>query len=123
VKHDLIFFDKKCPFCCACVNFIARIDHDDCFRFAELDGKWSDLYIPELNKKGSVVLLERKRGAWLRGKGALRILWIRGGAWRIFGVFHILPRQLLDPIYLLVVKLRRFFATHHELHIHPRKML
>jgi len=123
VKHDLIFFDHKCPFCIACVNALASFDKYDKFRFAPLQSKWADFYIPDKKNLRTMVLLERGRGAWIRGKGVMRALWLLGGAWKILGWMYILPKVVLDTFYLCIVKVRHFLTGDCELQIPAHKKL
>jgi predicted DCC family thiol-disulfide oxidoreductase YuxK len=100
MKRDTVFFDDGCSFCRDSVRWVKDHDAKKRFVFKPLRD------IPEYLNENSVVLREKSGRVWLRGRAALRILWLIGGRWKWLGFLHIVP-LLPDLIYRLIAHARK----------------
>ena len=135
--QPLLLFDGVCNLCNRSVQFVIRHDRARVFRFASLqsaaaaralesfggaekalapsrggaDGvTGSAIAVDAGGSMGSVLLIYRGR-LYVRSEAVLKVLDILGGAWRITGVFKILPRPLRDTIYDWIARNRyRWFG-------------
>ena len=115
--RHLIFYDDQCSFCRWCVQKVITKDKKKLFAFTPLKGKTAKQNLPKfLQKKDSLILIEDfKKGkvrARLRGKAALRILFILGGKWKWLYSLYVLPFFLIDPFYLLIAKNRHLMKKY-----------
>ncbi len=112
-KH-LLFYDSNCALCLKSVAHIRKIDHDHIFRYEPLSGQLAEKELTShLMSLNSLVLIENNKTfgkrVWIRGRGALRILWLIGGWWKFLGVFCFLPFGA-DLIYRFVAKHRHLLS-------------
>lgn len=119
MANHLVFYDGECGFCDQMVQFLLNVDHQKLFLFAPLKGKTAFRVLkglsPSDRKEDTLVLVENYRESnekiSILGKGALRILWLLGGAWRLLGWISFLPSFLYNWAYRLFARYRhRFFA-------------
>jgi predicted DCC family thiol-disulfide oxidoreductase YuxK len=88
------------------VRALLILDRRGVFRFAPLDGAFARGVLaghPELSGIDSVVLVEgaggREERCYVRSDAFLAILRHLGGAWRLLGVFAVIPRPIRDWVY------------------------
>jgi len=113
MKH-LIFYDAECPLCNRAIRFILTKDHQKQFYFAPLNGKTAEQKISHFFLKNpdldTLVLLQDYETdhemLLVEGRGALRILWLLGGKYRLIGWLSFLHPFLFDPIYRLIARYR-----------------
>lgn len=118
-KH-LVFYDGDCGLCDHIVQFILKHDTGQKFLFAPLQGTTAAKNLQSLPVKyktlDTLVLLENYRSSqqkvYVLGTGALRILWLLGGLWKIIGWISFLPPFLYNWIYRLVAYYRRTLFSH-----------
>lgn len=137
-EKPLLLFDGVCNLCNRSVQFVIRHDREKAFRFASLqsaaaakaleafggvaagdvaaggpdDARRADRATPagNVSEMGSVALLYAGR-LYTRSEAVLKVLYILGGAWRLTGVFRILPRPLRDRVYDWIARNRyRWFG-------------
>jgi predicted DCC family thiol-disulfide oxidoreductase YuxK len=110
----VLLFDGVCNLCSGAVRFIIPRDPRGRFRFASLQSAAGERLLAELRidrqALDSIILVEH--GHWYAESDAvLRIANLLGGAWRLFGVFRLIPRPLRDRLYRLVARHRyRWFG-------------
>lgn len=109
----IVFFDGECGLCDRSVRLLLKIDKHKQLLFAPLQGRTAQTDLvpiyPEAMKMDSLVLMDDdhgKKNVYLRGKGALRILWHIGGWWKLLGIFSFLPTLIADFVYRIVAKNR-----------------
>jgi predicted DCC family thiol-disulfide oxidoreductase YuxK len=115
--EHLIFFDKECPLCHRAVRHILEIDVDKHFLFAPLNGETAKDFLigPQapLRSANSLVLVEHYlstgRKFWVRSRAILRIYWLNGDGWGLYGIFSFLPGYLGDALYRWVAAHRHQF--------------
>lgn len=116
---NLVFYDGKCALCDGVVRFLWERDIRKEFVFAPLEGKTAEKELggldPALRGRDSFVLIEGWGGPRPRfyffAKGAFRVLWLLGGAWRVVGVLNFLPGYFFDWVYRLVARNRGLFLS------------
>ncbi len=104
-QQHIVFYDGTCGMCHFVVQFLLKHDTRGCFVFAPLQGitaaselsHWRNSY----PLADTLVLIEnyqdlKQRKILAFGKGALRICWLLGGAWKIIGILSFLPSCLYD---------------------------
>lgn len=115
--EHLVFFDADCPLCQRAVRHILDIDVNEHLVFAPLNGNTADdiLIGPQLNlrKANSLVLVENyqstERKFWIRSRAILRIYWLVGNGWGLFGIFSFFPGFIGDFFYRWLAKHRHQF--------------
>lgn len=114
----IIFFDNDCGLCNWAVNFILTKDHKKCFLFAPLTGKTAEKELGEWRKThekiDSLVLLETGRPLLYYSHAVVRIAWLLGWPWSIFGLLSFLPSWMLlpgDSFYRLIASHRRHLCS------------
>jgi len=101
----LIFFDGVCGLCNWSVDLVLKLDKNEAFRFAPLQGKTAEELLTESDRKelSSVVLLN-SNGKYRRSAAVVRIFWELSGFWSLLGtLLWLIPRPLRDLGYKLVV--------------------
>ncbi|MEX0961520.1 MAG: DUF393 domain-containing protein [Simkaniaceae bacterium] len=105
----MILFDDACGLCQRSVCFLLKID-SPCFFFSPLSSKTSFREVPkEMLDANSLVLVEDYKGQkryWIYGKAFFRIFWLLGKGYALLGLFHFLPKGLIDPLYRFVARNR-----------------
>lgn len=131
IKH-LIFYDGECPLCNRAILFLLAVDKRRIFYFAPLGGVTAQeklahfrLERPDLD---TLVLLQdyqtEKERVLIEGRGALRILWLLGGKYRLVGWLSFLPSLLFDLIYRLISRYRyRLFSKKGPIDNDPSRFL
>lgn len=123
VNH-LVFYDGECGLCDQVVQFLLKVDNRKLFLFAPLKGKTALKALEGLSlqdrHEDSLVLVENygepDEKIYILGKGALRILWLLGGFWKVAGLISFLPSFLYNWAYRLFARYRhRFFADRCQL--------
>ncbi|MBA3238601.1 MAG: DUF393 domain-containing protein [Parachlamydiaceae bacterium] len=115
----LVFYDGSCGLCDHVVQFLLAHDKKGLFLFAPLQGKTALKVLnklpPEYIGEDSLVLVENFQEAnerfYVLGKGALRIMWLLGGGWKLLGWISFLPAFLYDWAYRLVARNRKHFFS------------
>lgn len=111
---SLVFYDGECGLCDYTVQFLLRVDTQKKFLFAPLQGQTAKkIFKEELDKylgADSLILIENyqteNQKIYLWGKGAFRILWLLGGAWKLVGWISFLPAFLYDWGYRFIARNR-----------------
>ncbi len=120
----LVFYDGECGFCDQVVQFILKIDRRKLFLFAPLQGKTAANVLKRLSpsdrSEDTLVLVENYREPgekiYVLGKGAFRIFWLLGGAWKLLGWVSFFPSFLYNWAYRLFARYRHhFFAKQCQL--------
>lgn len=115
MEQHLILYDGTCGFCLSITKFFSRIDKKGNFAFAPLQGKTARAFLSpqEWEALDTFFLIENFQESdakkWMRGKGALRALWLVGGISRFLGWMYVLPSFIVDNVYRLISRSRRFF--------------
>jgi predicted DCC family thiol-disulfide oxidoreductase YuxK len=107
--NNIVLFDGVCNLCNGLVTFIIRRDSEAKFKFASLQSESGQQWLTKLglqkNEFESFVLIQDDT-YYLKSTGALKMLRMIGGFWKLFYVFIIIPRPLRDFIYDLIAKSR-----------------
>jgi predicted DCC family thiol-disulfide oxidoreductase YuxK len=119
--NHLVFYDGSCGLCDYVVQFLLKVDKQQRFAFAPLQGQTAARYLqhlpPEMKRVDSLILVENYHSTpkiFMLSQGALRIAWVLGGLWVLIGWLSFLPSVLFDWAYRLVARNRhRWFAQTH----------
>lgn len=118
LKH-LVFYDGTCGLCDYFVQILLKIDRNQIFAFAPLQGKTAEQLLstfPEEKRQiDSIILVENYRSLqsliYMRAKALFRVFWLLGGPWVFIGWLFFLPSSLFDWAYRLVARYRyRLFS-------------
>lgn len=113
-SHPVVLFDGVCNLCNGSVQFILKRDPQGRFRFASLQSEPGRRLMTEHgldpDALSSVVVVEEGR-VWKESSAALRIARHLPGAWKLLGIFTLVPRPLRDAAYRLIARNRyRWFG-------------
>ncbi|MBS0626033.1 MAG: DUF393 domain-containing protein [Verrucomicrobia bacterium] len=126
--EHLLFFDDECPLCVRAVRHIVEIDAEKKFLFAPLRGETAAEILSgpqaSLRNANSLVVVENWRSTdrnfWVRSRAVLRVYWLIGGQWKIYGWLSFLPGFFGDWIYNLVAAHRHQFHLRIDKEIAPK---
>ena len=108
-----ILYDGECSFCSGQVRFLSRNDHDGKFQLVPLQsekGK-SILRLAGMSDTDTDTVVYERDGNYLsRSSAVLNILRDKGGWWRLFYAFIIIPPFIRDFIYGLIARNRHRLA-------------
>jgi predicted DCC family thiol-disulfide oxidoreductase YuxK len=125
----ILFFDHECPFCVRSIRQIIQQDPEHKFAFAPLRGETAKEVLsgPQspLKKANSLVVVENWRSTdrkfWIKSRAMLRVYWLLGGQWKLFGCFSLFPKFLGDFIYDQVSAHRHQFRLRPDQEIGPEE--
>jgi predicted DCC family thiol-disulfide oxidoreductase YuxK len=127
----VLMYDGLCGFCNASVQFVLARDSKQTMRFAALQSEYAAAVIgrhPWLEGVDSVVYVEpagdgRPERVWVRSAAALRVADYLGGAWRLLGVFRVIPAPVRDAAYNLFARYRyRLFGKYDSCQLPPKEV-
>ena len=110
--QPILFFDGVCILCNRWVDRVLKLDTQERFKFAPLQGETARQRLTQDHRESlpSIILLEGER-VWSQSDAILRLLFLLGGWWRLTLIFRIVPRPLRDALYQIVAKRRyRWFG-------------
>jgi predicted DCC family thiol-disulfide oxidoreductase YuxK len=107
MKEHVVFFDEECPVCHKGIQLIIQIDKDHRIQFASLRGETASCILTGplkyYTRTNSLVLIENyqstERKFWIRSRALMRVYWLVGNGWGLFGWLSFLPGWLSDRIY------------------------
>lgn len=98
----IILFDGICNLCNKSVQFVLKRDRRQQFRFASLQSEAGQQLLRKFNLSStdmnSFVLIDNDK-IYTRSGGALRVLKILGGGWRLLYGLIIVPPFIRDRVY------------------------
>lgn len=113
-QNPVLLFDGVCNLCDGFVQWLIKRDKQRIFRYAAIQSEaGQDLFrrfgLPtdEIN---TVVMVEGEQ-FYTHADVALRIAQLLGGAWRLTGIFYLVPRSIRNTIYNWIARNRyRWFG-------------
>ncbi|QIO89263.1 MULTISPECIES: thiol-disulfide oxidoreductase DCC family protein [Stenotrophomonas] len=110
----VIVFDGVCALCSRWVRFLLRVDRQERYRFAAMQGTHGRVLLRQHGLDPddplSFLLLEDGR-AWTDTDAIVRVLVGLGGPWRLAVVLRAVPRRLRDRAYRALARNRyRWFG-------------
>ena len=110
----LVFYDGNCGLCDQVVQVLLKVDTDEIFVFAPLQGTTAVQYLqhlpPEQKNLDSIILVENFRSnrpqTFVLSKAVFRICWLLGRLWSVLGLLSFLPSIFFDWGYRLVARYR-----------------
>lgn len=107
VAKPIIFFDGECNLCNGFVDLMLRIDTDQKFHLAPLQGETAKQYLPPLPTNPEDWAIAYFDGNIYQASDAcLKICEKLGGIWSIFAVARLLPQDFRDWLYRIVASNR-----------------
>jgi predicted DCC family thiol-disulfide oxidoreductase YuxK len=114
MKH-LVFYDGECGLCDKSVQMLLKIDSQQLFAFAPLQGETARRVLKNrrvLVEVDTLVLIEDYQSVhpsiYMYGHAVFRICWLLGGKWKLVGWLNFLPSFLYDWGYRLVARNRKY---------------
>ena len=115
--NHLILFDGSCGLCSTAVRLILKIDQDQKFMFAPLNGKTAANFVDQsfLKSINSLVLVENFESVpqiYVKSEAVFKVIAKCKGIVKFLLIFKLLPSFILDWLYDKVAKNRhKFLAT------------
>ncbi|QCS48293.1 DUF393 domain-containing protein [Picosynechococcus sp. PCC 11901] len=109
----IIFFDGECNLCNGFVDLMLKIDPDQKFYLAPLQGKTAQQYLPPLpeNPEDWAIAYFDGVNTYYASDACLAICQRLGGPWQLFTFARPLPQNFRDWLYRLVATNRyRWFG-------------
>jgi predicted DCC family thiol-disulfide oxidoreductase YuxK len=107
--YSIILFDGVCNLCNRSVQFVIKRDKKKKFRFASLQGEAGQSILQRFglstNDFNSFILVEDNK-VYTQSEGALRMLKILGGGWKLLYGFIIIPKFIRDAVYNWIARNR-----------------
>ena len=112
-SSPVIFFDGECNLCNGFVQYVARRDKGNLFRFSPLQSSYAQsrgFEIPK-NSDGSLetMLVEWNGKTYQYSEGVLKVLENLPGLNKLGSLFRIIPRGWRDQMYRWMARRRYFF--------------
>lgn len=107
MKEHVVFFDEECPVCHKGIQHITEIDKNHHIKFASFTSETAaKILTGPLSgylRVNSLVLIENyqstERKFWIRSRALMRVYWLVGNGWGLFGWLSFMPGWLGDKIY------------------------
>ena len=112
-KH-IIFFDGECILCNGFVDLLLRVDRQNKFFFASLQGSTAKntLSASQLHEMKTIVYYKNSQESYTKSTAVIEILTNLGGPWKALNILRIIPRFISDMVYDLIAKYRNnIFGT------------
>jgi predicted DCC family thiol-disulfide oxidoreductase YuxK len=103
-QKPIIFFDGVCGMCNALVDYLMRIDRQQQFMFAPLQGRTAQELLPpqpEDPQAWSLIYLDEE-GLHDQFWACMKICRRVGGVYKVLSLFRIIPRPMGNALYRLV---------------------
>jgi predicted DCC family thiol-disulfide oxidoreductase YuxK len=109
----IIFFDGECNLCNGFVDLMLKIDTEQKFYLAPLQGTTAKQYLPPLpaNPEDWAIAYVDRKQTYQASNACLAICGKLGGIWQIFTLFRLLPQDFRDFLYRIIASNRyRWFG-------------
>lgn len=108
-EKPVVLFDGVCNLCNRSVQFIIKRDKKKRFLFASLQGKTGQEILRQFNLPAndfnSFLILEKNK-IYTRSTGALRMLKLLGGGWKLLYGLIIVPKFIRNAVYNWIARNR-----------------
>jgi predicted DCC family thiol-disulfide oxidoreductase YuxK len=104
VAKPVILFDDVCVMCNTFVNLLLRIDRQQRFLFAPLQGATARKLLPALPddpRNWSMVYVD-ERGVHDQSDASLEVYRRLGGLWWLLSLARFIPRAIRNPVYRVI---------------------
>lgn len=122
IGKPIIFFDGVCGMCNAFVDLALRVDRDEKFLFAPLQGTTARELLPPLSgdpREWSMLYLD-EQGVHDQSDASLQVYRRLGGIWWLLSLARHIPRAIRNPAYRVIARNRyRWFGRKDQCRI-PR---
>lgn len=108
-EKPVVFFDGYCKLCSGWVRFLMKNNGEEKFNFVALQSEEGQktLKVLELSTADLTTIIYRRDNAYYSHSSAvLEILHDRGGPWKPFYIFKLIPAFVRDYLYRSVSKSR-----------------
>jgi predicted DCC family thiol-disulfide oxidoreductase YuxK len=113
IRKPIIFFDGVCGMCNAFVDFVLRVDRQEKFLFAPLQGSFARELLPPLSEdphEWSIVYID-ERGIHDQSEASLQVCRRLGGMWWLLSLARYIPQSIRNPAYRVIARNRyRWFG-------------
>jgi predicted DCC family thiol-disulfide oxidoreductase YuxK len=104
----IIFFDGVCGMCNAFVDLVLKVDREERFLFAPLQGATARQLLPPLaedSREWSMLYLD-ERGLHDESDASLQVYRRLGGIWWLLSLVRYIPRFVRTPVYRVIARNR-----------------
>jgi predicted DCC family thiol-disulfide oxidoreductase YuxK len=108
IQKPIIFFDGVCGMCNAFVDFTLRVDRQEKFLFAPLQGSLARELLPPLSedpRQWSIIYMD-ERGIHDQSDAVLQVYRRLGGRWWLFSLARHIPRSIRNALYRVIARNR-----------------
>lgn len=106
-EHPVVFFDGYCGICNGFVDRLLVWDKKRLLRYSPLQGTTAEALLPaQLREDLGTIVFAVGDDQYIRSTAALRTLMMLGGAWKLLGVFLLVPPFLRNAVYDLIARNR-----------------
>ena len=106
LTHPILFFDGICGLCNRSVDLLLRIDKEDVFRFAPLQGETARRMQPPLTGDPEIwsILYLDENGLHDQSDVTMQVCRRLGGLWGLVGLLRIMPVSIRNAAYRFVAR-------------------
>ncbi|MGB2926599.1 MAG: DCC1-like thiol-disulfide oxidoreductase family protein [Limnothrix sp.] len=108
IDKPIIFFDGECNLCNGFVDLMLKIDTEQIFYLAPLQGETAKQYLLPLpaNPEDWAIAYFDSKNTYQASDAALKICEKLGGIWSIFTLARLLPQGFRDWLYRIIASNR-----------------
>ena len=116
LTHPILFFDGVCGLCNRSVDLLLRIDKEDVFRFAPLQGETARRMLPPLTGDPEIwaILYLDENGLHDQSDVTIQVCRRLGGRWGLVGLLRIMPVSIRNAAYRFVARNRYSWFGKHD---------
>lgn len=104
----IVFYDGDCGLCQRSIAYLSRVDQDaKNLQFAPLNGETYKKIYGDIPSKLTSVKVYSQNKSFEKSAAFFELCSILGGAHRLFLVFRVIPRFILDALYDLIASHRK----------------
>ncbi len=111
MNENIIFYDSDCLLCSNSIRFIHKIDHQDIFLFAPINGETYKKLVEKKYWSEDTIIYYRKNNTLIRSKAIIQMFLDLGGIWKVIFILKIIPPTVSDSFYRVIATYRKHFQT------------
>jgi predicted DCC family thiol-disulfide oxidoreductase YuxK len=110
LKTTTIIFDNQCRLCNMAVRLLTGHGHSDHFNCIPATDRISQEFLMKRKLEKDLihktVIVVEEDQFYIKSSAVIRTLQKKGGIWKLFGIFQLIPEIIRDKLYDLVARFR-----------------